>query len=712
MTINRRGFVQATGSLVALNLASLSTAAGAADPGEKDPGVSSYPHRFREIEHTWVPMPDGVRLAARIWLPEGAEHTPVPAIFNYNPYFNHILTRPSDDARFPYFAGHGYACVRVDIRGSGNSEGLPMDEYVKQEQDDGCEIIKWIARQPWCSGAVGMEGLSWSGFNSLQVAARRPPALKAIITHCSTDDRYANDAHYRGGCIVGDMFGWGTVFLEFQGQPSDPSITGENGWRERWLERLNAVEFNLGNWMQHQHKDAFWKHASVDEDYAQIACPVYAIGGWVDGYTNTVSRLLANLKVPRKGLIGPWTHIYPHTGVPGPAIGYLDEARRWWDHWLRGQQTGIMDEPVLRVWMQHHVPQPDVPDVPGRWVAEEQWPSPRIAAQTFYLNERDQLDTRPGKETQVVLEPLQTVGIASGNWCPSGAGAAEDLRIEMALDQRLDDARSMAFDSAPLERNLEILGAPELSLDVAVDRPVAYIIARLNEVQPNGASGRVSYGILNLCHRNSDESPEALEPGRRYRIHMRLDDAGHRFAAGSRIRLALSTSYWPLVFPSPEPVTLSVFTGSSEISLPLREPSPEDDNLRPFGPPYVPPVDVETIWSKPGKRTVQWDVAERKQVIRHTVGEGVWLLKAIDTRVSGVARMRYEIRDDDPASMVAHYEYMTGFERGDWKPRVVGTAKIAATPSHYNVSGEINAFYGDDKIFARVWDLEVARELV
>ena len=713
MTINRRSFVQATGSLVALNLASLSAASGADVPVVENPTSSAnYPFKFREIEHTWIPMPDGVRLAARIWLPEGAEKKPVPALFNYNPYYNRILMRPEDDARFPYFAGHGYACVRVDIRGSGDSEGWPLDEYVKQEQDDGCEVIKWIADQAWCSGSVGMEGLSWSGFNSLQIAARRPPALKAIITHCSTDDRYANDAHYRGGCIVGDMFWWGTVFLGIQGLPSDPAITGEDGWRKRWLERLDAVDFNLGTWMTHQHKDAFWKHASVNEDYSQITCPVYAIGGWLDGYTNTVGQLLAGLKVPRRGLIGPWTHIYPHNGVPGPAIGYLDEARRWWDHWLKEEKTGIMDEPMLRVWMQHHVPEPDKPEVPGRWVAEDNWPSPSIGNQTFFLSDLGQLTASIGKETRVDLEPLQTVGVASGNWCPSGAGAAEDLRIEMALDQRLDDARSLVFDSAPLDTDLEILGAPEVTLDVVVDRPVAYIVARLNDVQTNGASGRVSYGILNLCQRNSDESPEPLEPGHRYSIRLRLDDAGHRFAAGNRIRLALSTTYWPLIFPSPEPVSLSVFTGSSELTLPIRTASPGDERLRSFGPAFVPAVEIETLSTEPGRRRVEWEVAEKKQVIHHAVGKGAWLLKAIDTQISGYARMRYEIKDDDPTSMIAQYEYVTGFERGNWKPRVVATSKITTTTTHYNVSGELNAFYNGDKIFARVWDLEIKRELV
>ena len=256
----------------------------------------------------------------------------------------------------------------------------------QQEQDDGVQIIRWIASQPWCSGSVGMEGISWSGFNSLQVAARRPPALKAIITHCSTDDRYADDAHYKGGCIVNDMFGWGTVFLAIQGQPSDPDITGRERWREDWLQRLNAVEFNLDHWFDHPHRDEFWKHGSVIEDYGQITCPVYAIGGWVDAYKNSIFRLLGGLTVPRKGLVGPWTHIYPHEGVPGPAIDYLDEGLRWWDHWLKGAQTGIMDEPMLRVWMQDKSATPGELTVPGYWAAEDVWPSQRLTERIYFLS--------------------------------------------------------------------------------------------------------------------------------------------------------------------------------------------------------------------------------------------------------------------------------------------------------------------------------------
>lgn len=709
MEMNRRRFVQAAG-LTTLALGAMSNKVAAAATGKGGPG--DYPYKFREIENTWITMPDGTRLASRIWLPEGAEKNPVPAIFNYCPYYCRMHTRPMDDQRFPFYAGNGYACVRVDIRGSGDSDGMPMDEYVQQEQDDGLEIIKWIANQPWCSGAVGMEGISWSGFNTLQIADLNPPALKAAIAHCFTDDRYADDAHYKGGCVIGDMFGWGTVWMAIQGQPADPAIVGEANWRERWLERLKAVQFNIGTWMSHQHRDDFWKHASVRENYGGVKCPVYCIGGWVDGYKNPVGRTLANLKVPRKGLIGPWTHIYPHTGVPGPAIGYLQEALRWWDHWLKGKDTGIMDEPMMRVWMEDRPPIPGEKDVPGRWVAEDTWPSPRIGDKVLYLNGFDRLGPQQGKEQRVELQPLQTVGLDSGNWCPSGAGAAEDLVTEIAQDQRVDDARSMVFDSEPVEDEFEILGGPVAELDLMVDKPVAYLVARLNMVQPDGYSGRVSYGILNLCQRDSNEHPEAMVSGKRYRIKLRLDDCAARFAKGTRVRLSLSTAYWPLMLPSPEAVKLTVFSGTSALHLPLRPARLEDKNLHPFDPPYVPTPDIEPLWSEPGSHVVEWKLAEGKRVIHHQVGSGAVLLKAVNTELSGAAKMRYEILDNDPNSCVSTYEYVIGMKRGDWAPKVVATSRVETTKTNFVLNGEITAWYGDTKFFSRVWSREIPRELV
>ena len=338
---------------------------------------------IREIENVWIPMADGCRIAARIWMPENAEAEPVPAILEYIPYRKRDFMRSRDEPIHRYFAMKGYAAIRVDIRGSGDSDGVLHDEYSEQELDDALQIIDWLTAQPWCSGAVGMTGISWGGFNALQVAALRPPALKAIITLCSTDDRYADDAHYMGGCLLNENMQWGSMLTLYSALPPDPKIVGE-GWRDTWRQRLEALEPFPVRWMSHQWRDDYWKHGSVCEDYAAITCPVYAIGGWADGYSNAVPRLLANLPGPKKGLVGPWAHVFPHDGVPGPSIGFLQEAVRWWDHWLKDARTGIMDEPVYRIWMQDSVaPLPQYAERPGRWVAEEAWPSPRIVERTL-----------------------------------------------------------------------------------------------------------------------------------------------------------------------------------------------------------------------------------------------------------------------------------------------------------------------------------------
>jgi putative CocE/NonD family hydrolase len=274
---------------------------------------------IRTIENTWIPLTDGTRLAARIWLPDDAEQRPVPAVLEYLPYRKNDGTALRDSRQHPYVAAHGYAVLRVDMRGSGDADGIMLDEYLQQEQDDALEVIDWIARQPWCTGAVGMYGISWGGFNGLQVAARRPPALKAIITLCSTDDRYADDVHYMGGCVDYDMLPWASAMLIYNAGPPDPRFVGER-WRAMWHERLEKTPPYIHAWMSHQHRDAYWQHGSVCEAFDDITCAVYAVGGWADGYTNAVPRLLAGLRSPRKGLIGPWPHAFPHDAEPGPVI--------------------------------------------------------------------------------------------------------------------------------------------------------------------------------------------------------------------------------------------------------------------------------------------------------------------------------------------------------------------------------------------------------
>ena len=301
--------------------------------------------------------------------------TRVPAILEYLPYRKDDATAAEDASRHPYFAAHGFAGVRVDLRGTGDSDGVCLGEYLAQEQADALEVLAWLEGQPWCTGAVGMIGYSWGGFNGLQVAALRPPQLKAVVTLYSTDDRYADDCHYAGGCLLGgDMLKWASWMLAFNARPADPAIVGP-GWRESWLKRLDSTPPYLDDWVAHQRRDEFWRHGSVAEEYSAIEVPVLVVGGWADAYTNAVPRLLEKLPGPRRGIIGPWGHVFPERGVPGPAIGFLQECVRWFEQWLLGTDTGVMDEPLLRAWIQESLPPAEFyAERPGRWVSEPSWP--------------------------------------------------------------------------------------------------------------------------------------------------------------------------------------------------------------------------------------------------------------------------------------------------------------------------------------------------
>jgi hypothetical protein len=674
--------------------------------------IHHFPHRVREIENCWIPMSDGCRLAARVWLPADAENNPVPALLEYIPYRKRDFTRARDEPMHHYFAGHGYAAVRVDIRGSGDSDGVLLDEYLPQEQQDAVEVIRWLAEQPWCSGAVGMMGKSWGGFNSLQVAARRPPELKAILTVCSTDDRYADDVHYMGGCLLNENLSWGSVLLDYNAYPPDPAIVGER-WRTMWLNRLEHAVCFPELWLMHQRRDDYWRQGSVCEHYDAIHCPVYAIGGWADAYSNAIPRLLAGLKVPRKGLIGPWAHLYPHDGLPGPAIGFLQEALRWWDHWLKNIETGIMAEPMLRVWMQESAPPKSFAlKRPGRWVAENQWPSPHIRLQRYCLNQ-DRLSAGESVRSRLDIRSAQTTGLTAGEWCPFGAPG------EAPRDQRSDDGYSLIFDSQPLEERTEILGAPIATLELTSDQPVAFIALRLNDVAPDGTSALVTYGLLNLTHHRSHTNPEPLEPGKRYPTTVKLNDIAHAFLPGHSIRLAISTSYWPMTWPAPQAARITVAGGESLLDLPVRPPQPKDAELKPFEPPQCAPSRAIQLRPAPLKRIIERDIASDEAIYtissqsgdEHDAGAAV-RLEAIDLDVSHTSVKRFRIREDDPLSAQAEVLQNTRFHRGAWNVRIETRTRLSSTQDHFLLQAELRAYDGEKQVFARNWDRRVKRDLL
>jgi hypothetical protein len=554
-----------------------------------------------------------------------------------------------------------------------------------------------------------MQGKSWGGFNALQVAARRPPALKAIITTFFTDNRYTDDIHYMGGCLLNDNLWWGSIMLAYQSRPLDPLIVGA-GWREQWLERLETLPFFPALWLAHQRYDDYWKHGSVCEDFSAIQCPVLAIGGWTDSYTNAVPRLLAGLTVPRLGIIGPWGHLYPHDGVPGPAIGYLQEAVRWWDQWLKGRDTGIMQEPMLRAYMED----PVAPDgtrtySPGRWVGERIWPSADITARRFYLRADRSLQERRDASAVLTVRSPQSHGKAAGEWMGVGCPG------EHPTDQRLDDGGALVFDTPPLASEIPVLGAPVLHVRIAADAPVAQLAVRLCDIAPDERVTRVSYQVLNLTHRDGHEHPTELVPGHFYDVAVTLNACGHRFLPGHRIRLAIGSAYWPIIWPAPYAATLSIRAGDSALDLPVRE--GREPHIA-FAPPVHGPRTPITIVDPGSVRrfTMQDHVSGETTYITEGVGgvfgEGILRLDAVDVEIAHGMKRELVIRDDEPLS--ARYVLTQSYEMGrdGWRTLINTWAQMHADRGNFYLSGTLTARLNGKVVAERKWDVAIARDLI
>ncbi|MYR43835.1 CocE/NonD family hydrolase [Streptomyces sp. SID5910] len=646
-----------------------------------------------------IPLPDGTRLYARIWRPVTDE--PVPALLEYLPYRLSDWTAPRDSQRHPWYAGHGYASVRVDVRGHGNSEGLPGDEYDATELADGVAVVEWLAAQPWCNGKVGMFGISWGGFNSLQIAALAPEPLKAVVTVCSADDRYDNDVHYMGGSVLGvDMHAWAATMLAFVCRPPDPEYAGQE-WREMWLRRLEAVDPFIHTWLAHQLRDDCWKHGSVCEDYSAIDAAVLAVGGWHDPYRDTVLRLVEHLPEDRvRGLIGPWSHQYPDRGLPpGPPIGFLQETLRWWDQHLKGEDTGVMEEPLLRSWIsESHRPATVYPELPGRWVGDPAWPSPYVTPVPHAL----------GGDPVVVRSPQHT-GVDAGRFFPFGNDA------DLPPDQREEDARSACFEFPVSDGPIEILGRPEVTLRLRMDVPYGQAVARVCDVAPDGSSTLVTRGVLNLAARQGRDRNVPWTPGATETVTFQLNGIGHTFPAGHRIRLAVSSAYWPWIWPHADSDGFVLEPAGSALVLPVRDAGrhPEDAGIRFERPEQSEPLRVAS--------PAQGDERPERVVVRD-VAKGEWRLE-VDPRYGGTrvypdgleftegALETYTIREDDPLSARARSDWTVRLRRPErgWDVRVETRSEITCDADDFVTSNEVVCRDGEDVVFRRTWEKRIPR---
>jgi putative CocE/NonD family hydrolase len=666
---------------------------------------TSFPHETTH-EDLWIPLPDGTLLYARVWRPLTDE--PVPALLEYLPYRTSDWTAPRDHQRHPWYAGHGYASMRVDIRGHGNSEGMPTDEYSATELADGVEVVNWLAAQPWCDGKVGMFGISWGGFNSLQIAALAPEPLKAIVTVCSTDDRYDNDVHYLGGSVLAvDMHAWAATMLAFVARPPDPQYFG-SAWRDMWLKRLEAVDPLLHTWLAHQTRDDYWRHGSVCEDYGAIGAAVLAVGGWHDPYRDTVLRLVEHLPADRvRGLIGPWSHQYPDRGLPpGPAIGFLQETLRWWDHWLKGIDSGVLREPLLRAYVSDsHPPATVCGTLPGRWVGEPAWPSPQVRKVTYALQGAPCLVRSP-----------QHTGVDAGRFLPFGNDA------DLPPDQREEDARSVCFDFEVGEETW-VLGRPGVRLRLTSEAPRGQVVARVCDVAPDGSSTLVTRGVLNLSARRGRDRAVPWEPGATEEVAFELNGIGHAFPPGHRIRLAVSSAYWPWIWPQPDSAAgFTLEPAGSFLELPVRARDADQPPIR-----FEEPEQSETLGVTRGVAADGWspvtlDEPRPERLVVRDVAKGEWRLE-VDPRYGGTrvypdgleftedALETYTIQESDPLSARTRSDWSIRLHRPDlaWDTTVRTRSEITCDRLDFVASNEVVCTEGGEVVFHRTWEKRIPR---
>ena len=531
------------------------------------------PARFEvSMEEAWIPMPDGVRLAADLWRPKGARAGErFPVLLEYLPY------RKNEDrgeryAQYSYFVRRGYVVARVDIRGTGSSEGTLIPyEYSEIEQRDGEQVIAWLARQPFSTGSVGMFGISWGGFNSIHMAMRNPPALKAIVAVDATDDLYEDDVHFMDGMMHVDS--WEMSQDLANAMPAAPDYRiDEKYFRER---------FDQPPWMlvyKHQQRDGpFWDRTALKTRYDAIRIPTFVVGGWYDGYRDSVPRMLEKLRAPVKAIVGAWDHTFPDEPYPKPGFDFRREMVRWFDRWLKGRDNGIEREPRLAVYVRRwHPPGPYLEVAPGFWRFEDGWPIDRIRERVLFPRPDGSLSPEAPPESASQLRYVPTTGVEAGGpvmWFG-----------DVAPDQRPTDAFSLVYETPPLPEDLEILGLPRAMLRVSADAPLAHWFARINDVAPDGTVTLVANAGQNGAHRESAREPNAIEPGKAFPLEIELHFTSWIFPKGHRIRLSVANAQWPMIWPTPDLMTTELLMGAGATRLLLPVVPPEDRPRPDFAP--------------------------------------------------------------------------------------------------------------------------------
>jgi uncharacterized protein len=511
-----------------------------------------------DVKEVWIPLKDGVHLSATVYAPK-AKHRgeKFGAVLEFLPYRKDESSNHAPVHH--YFATHGYVSAHVDMRGTGRSEGdAPAREYSKQEQVDAEQVIAWLAHQKWSNGGVGMFGISWGGFNSIQLAMRHPPGLKAIIAVDATEKLFNEDVHFIDGMMHADEYELNVDILGALTRSPDFPID----------EASLAQRFDNPPWFvmykQHGQDGAFWDEP-ISSSLESIQVPMFLIGGMLDGYRDSIPRMLEHVKAPAKALLGPWNHSEPHEASPGPAIEWRDQAVEWWDHWIKGANNGAMKGPKLAVYMNHwYVPSQQTREIPGEWRAEAAWPPKDQHPQSWFLTASHALSRAPTGTSvnELAYRPAAT----------QEGGGPDFWWGDIHGDQRSVDAYSLIYDSPPLTESVSILGRPRVCLKASSTSPSTEWFARLSDVAPDGVTTLVAAAGLAGVHRESMRTPTPWVPGQVYDLCIELHMTAWVFPEGHRLHVAVSNSMWPMIWPTPDVMTTSLHLGGdsgSRIELPV-----------------------------------------------------------------------------------------------------------------------------------------------
>ena len=458
------------------------------------------------------------------------------------------------------------------------------------------------------------------------------------------------------------------------------------------------------NWLRHQHRDDFWKHGSVCEDYAAIQAKVLAVGGWGDAYKNAVPQIVQNIP-GAKGIIGPWVHKYPHFAVPEPRIGFLQEAVRWWDRWLKGIDTDVENDPPLRVYQMDGVrPARWYTERPGQWLALQHMQRNEIHGPiTHYRFEQSGQLSTEAQSPQQIERPMSSpahCGAQAGEYCAIWLGP------ELAGDQRADDALSLTWDSDPLPLDKQITGAPRVFLRVRSTTPQAQIAVRLCHVHPDGASTLITYGVRNLCRSPNGERAYALDPDNIHDGTVELDHVAYTVPKGHRLRVSISNAYWPLLWPSPERGTVTVVKGNLALPAPVREPatpvfSPPDSAL---------PLETEELRPETHIRRQETDLVSGvvSLVIEDDFGKSRDLGHGLVT--GSIARERWSIHPDDPLSAHGQCHWTDEMERDDIRLRTEARCEMTSDATHFHLRAHLQAFENDVEVFSKEIEDSIPRD--